>query len=1579
MTQGVYNTSASVLWTKFARVFHQEIYDHYVELRKEKFTVENFMKFYYDNQISRVPEMDYNNSFYNKYLATEDRRAYLFMMHGRQYEYMYKWISERLYFLDTYFKFGEEYDAQCTVRVEYADFDKEDVEFEVQTYIPSYVSIVFKNTGESVEEDKYTVRKKVGRGQIVKFASKVDTATDQEIRIFNAPNIKDFGDISKYTPKSVLVGAAKKLTKLTVGTDKHPNPNLQELALKNNVYLTEIIADNCTAMRYSLDLTGCSNLEKFSAKGSTISSVEFPKGAPLKEIVLPAATTTIKLYDLAILDKLILETKSNEVSKLNKIDISNCPRLTGWKDPLTGEITEGSFCHDILNNYEPLNLLTNINMEVYGYVNNAIFLNSVTKLANKYPENFNIRGKIRYNGQTVPDMYSYFKSDFPDLQITYEFVNNVSSMFENYKNINAVWSRKEKHGTDDNIIITTEYYWTDLRLGEFPPEAYYTYEDKPGRKLDFYDEKDMKLLADEIKERLSPFVRFNNITGMFRGMRCLEYIHDDTFDHIDLSSADASYAFDGCSTLKYIEIPKTLRKLGSYMFANCMNLVVYIPESIYDIDPTAFYTNTHDVGAHPLLLFEQDIDLTGKPGVRDWRSGITRNPETKRAINHELTQIGNTNVNISYFNKGNMKIIYSIENADPDETLIQERFLNLDVPVDANSDFDPIKIENPFSNPLNVYEFLGGSLQHFNNLYSAAIPSFNLPLDDRTNPERLQESECHIARLFKGGNGYILNRDKSNFSMQYLFILPNYKEQYSVFNSRSKVNRFFLKDTQVHNVYVSPNIETIEESAFENCGASKIEVYGAELYPPKLTRIEYEAFRNSGIKQVLIPDTVTDIGDFAFSYCKYITKIKYSNGMTKIPEGCFRSCCESVNIVTDIDGFSNKITEIGNGAFADSYNLRLFLDVPTDDQTENSTEYDCYFKCDKTHSKNINYFTNLEYIGNYAFKGIYGISRLDISNSITYIGKNAFIPDLSRIDPDKPTSNSTLINWLDEDYSGLTIEEGAFINRELNWLCNKPGLKGKILPRICYIPNTHKIGNDAFSPYTSEFDNTGSKLDFILIGEENDDIDYKSIARNHLETITNFYDIIISEDRNIEGTSRSRLLYFLVQDGLNKKALVARLMPLSNGIQSTTVFIPANIPYQGNQYKVTDILTKSLTYNDTNLNNLYFDQFCKLKRIGDSCFTNASLYDIAVIKEDGNKVYNDDGTVLFIPRTVLISDENQNPIGKDIPFKQTSWYKNNTGISNDYIYLNEYCLGYDSQASLALDNKVMKDSIKVIYENAFYNELISSFTFPSELIHICKNAFNRCISLRQINFPNKLRTIDNNAFESCSSLFVLEYTPSITHIGTGAFSGCSNINTIIFPDGMVLDEDSDPLTPSLNEKGVNTTIDKLVISSSVGPIFNTDIGKEYWDFCSLVNLSKLTLSTITKTIELPQITEDGPYKKLYNSDWVEPHYALDFSLPALASKYPEARYADEPILISTTNREFICPKGDYDSNIDLAYIETDYEDSDILRLLLGLSKTTVNNITLSSVLASRMNAAIFSNIRLIRPVSFTIKNIDKRE
>lgn len=1544
MVQGVFNTSKSLLWTKFSRCFHTEIYDRYVELRTNKtFTVENFMKYYYDNQISLIPEMDYNNNFYNKYLATKDRRAYLFMMHGRQYEYMYKWIEERLYFLDTYFSYGKEYTSQCTVRVEYNDYQTTPVTFNIQTYIPSYVYVIFKNSGTDEGDNYMTVRKKVGRGQTVEFSQFISTSTDQEIIIYNASNLKDIGDISIYTPKTVLMDQAVKITKLTVGTDEHPNPNLQQLTLSNNTYLTKLIADNCTSLSYSLNLTGCKNLEKLSLKGSSVTSVDFPDGAPLKEIILPEATTSIKLKNMAILDDLVLEGSA----KLTSLEIINCPKLTGYKvDDGEGNISyvEGPLANTILNTYTPTNTLTRINLEVYGYNTSSKFLDAAASLANLYPENFNIRGRIRYTGSTIPDKYSYFKENFPDLLVTYPNVNNVSNMFENYKNINLVWSRKEKRGEDDNIIESTYYYWTDLKEGQFDADDYVTYEGVTGRSIDAYDDDDMKKLADEIKLRLEPFEKFTNVSSMFRNVRVMEYLHDDTFDHIDLSSANTNYMFDGCNLLKYFEIPKSIKSLGPYMFGNCYRALIYIPNQVNKIDSEAFASINYEIGAHPVLLFEATVNRDAEEGIRDARYGIDRG-ENGRAMQREETIIGQTPVYIDYFQKDSKRLIYNISSVDG--TDITEEYLNL-VSEDIT---DTIA----FNNPLNVSEFLHGSLCNFTNLQHAAIPAFAIPGESDSFIYPLQPLECSIARLFK--DNFVLSSDRNKIKLNTVYVLPSDSDSL-------KIGRYFLQDTAINTIYISPEVKEIEQHAFEKAKATSIEVLGARTaMDVSLQKIGYRAFAESGITRIYIPDTVIDIGDMAFAGCQDILELKYSTSMTYISKGCFSDCATNTTIVESITGFSSNITTIDNAAFRDSINLQLFK--PIENPT---TPFDCYFICDESRSKNINYFTNLEYIGGYAFQKILNITRLDISDSIKYIGECAFRPYHNQ-DFTSVSIADTLINWTGSNYSSLEIGNSAFIYRQLNWLCDKEIGNNNILYKSCYIPKVSKIGNHAFTPYINENDYTGAALNFLLTPAKYDYAyeNWGEIATNHLETIYEYVDLLISRD----DYNRSNFMYIIKQN----QALAGELL-LNGEYLPTQAYIPATVVYNNTTYPVTEILPQAFVNNDSALNNIYFDKDSQLRRIGAGVFKTSTIFNIAVIDpETGDIVLDENNEKKLIPSSIIVDDDYPTPIGDGIPFKSTQWYLFNS-VPNDFIYLNEYCLGYDPNNSILEKTTNIKETTKVIYENAFANESFNSFDLPENLVQIRASAFANCNNILTFNFnrcASTLTTIEKQAFYNCSLLNKVSFTPAIRFVGKDAFGNCPNLQTIEYADGMIVTAQSDPLSPVVDDYDRNEIISKIVISDSMGSFFSP-YGSGFNDFKTLKNIKYLTLSTIEQTMELPLITSDGAYSDLYDPGWTENHYVLDFNDEYLKNKYPEATYAGEYLRIVTTDQYFDCPKGNYTANIDISNVTVTYDDLDIVRILLGLSTTVLNTLTLKKTLAARINASKFSNIREKHLLTLSVKS-----
>ena len=142
--------------------------------------------------------------------------------------------------------------------------------------------------------------------------------------------------------------------------------------------------------------------------------------------------------------------------------------------------------------------------------------------------------------------------------------------------------------------------------------------------------------------------------------------------------------------------------------------------------------------------------------------------------------------------------------------------------------------------------------------------------------------------------------------------------------------------------------------------------------PAGVTEIGNDAFSDSSLAEVNMPDSVKKIGDGAFSFCSALTEITIPNSITKIGNDIFSHCSELTHIT-----IPNSVTEIGDYAFASCYNL-MYITIPD----------------------------SITKIGNYAFSCCYSLTEITIPNSVTKIGNGAFSDcwDLTNIDiPDSVT------------------------------------------------------------------------------------------------------------------------------------------------------------------------------------------------------------------------------------------------------------------------------------------------------------------------------------------------------------------------------------------------------------------------------------------------------------------------------------------------------------------------------------------------------------------------------------------------
>lgn len=135
------------------------------------------------------------------------------------------------------------------------------------------------------------------------------------------------------------------------------------------------------------------------------------------------------------------------------------------------------------------------------------------------------------------------------------------------------------------------------------------------------------------------------------------------------------------------------------------------------------------------------------------------------------------------------------------------------------------------------------------------------------------------------------------------------------------------------------------------------------------------------LNSVVIPDTVTQIGSFAFKGCTNLTSVVMSKNVSAIEKYTFKDCKNLKTIST----LGNKIIEIGDYAFNGCNNLESDILIPSTCKKIGSSAFN---GCEKINSLTLS--NGIEEIGSVAFNDCKSIKSLVIPDSLITMGFSAF-------------------------------------------------------------------------------------------------------------------------------------------------------------------------------------------------------------------------------------------------------------------------------------------------------------------------------------------------------------------------------------------------------------------------------------------------------------------------------------------------------------------------------------------------------------------------------------------------------------
>ena len=188
-------------------------------------------------------------------------------------------------------------------------------------------------------------------------------------------------------------------------------------------------------------------------------------------------------------------------------------------------------------------------------------------------------------------------------------------------------------------------------------------------------------------------------------------------------------------------------------------------------------------------------------------------------------------------------------------------------------------------------------------------------------------------------------------------------------------HNFHINDQEIKDLVIPNSVTSIGGYAFSGCSSLT-----SVTIPNSVTSIGNWAFYDcSSLTSIIIPNSVTSIEESAFRGCSSLTSITIPNSVTSIGDQAFHYCSSLTSIT-----IPNSVTSIGEWAFANCSSLTS-VTIPNSVTSIGSS---AFFGCSGLTSITIP--NSVTSIGSSAFFGCSGLTSITIPNSVTSIGDNAF-------------------------------------------------------------------------------------------------------------------------------------------------------------------------------------------------------------------------------------------------------------------------------------------------------------------------------------------------------------------------------------------------------------------------------------------------------------------------------------------------------------------------------------------------------------------------------------------------------------
>lgn len=586
---------------------------------------------------------------------------------------------------------------------------------------------------------------------------------------------------------------------------------------------------------------------------------------------------------------------------------------------------------------------------------------------------------------------------------------------------------------------------------------------------------------------------------------------------------------------------------------------------------------------------------------------------------------------------------------------------------------------------------------------------------------------------------------------------------------------------------------------------------GSYQVPDSVVKIRTYAFFGTVITSCVLPESIKELGVLCF-YGSYISSINLPSGMSVIPEAAFLSCSLSGDLI-----IPDSVTKIGDSAFANNIHLESVS------FGQGLREIGAY-AFQNTTLRSLMLPNSVESIGIYAFAGtsvtdvqipMYLFGSLDL-NAIfydtPYLGKTGQCGDhvSYSINGDTLVVYGQGLMW---DYWGwnspfnnqyyvtkLVIEEGV------TYVGNATFVNMDGLTEITFPHNILAVGDELIQscPILEKvtFLNpkciipSGALPSWLVICGYDDSTayEYAQVTGNGFESLGEY----VGNDTDIEAITgqlnSSSILWeyqdytltitgegsILVNDGevsgsdypwYELKAFI-RNINIANGITSigayafdhfsqlTAVQLPESLYSIGN----------NAFYYCVRLTGIVLPE--QLESIGDNAFSHCEAIKSVQIPDTVHNL----GNSVFLGCYQLENFElplGITEIGEGMFGSCYNLYK--IDLPDSIIHIGNGAFGN----CYNLSSIHLPSSLDKISWSAFGETNISEIDIPETVTSIERYAFSRCKNLIRISLPENLFSVCYGAFYECTQLHTVIIPEKVQNIEAEAFLGCTHLENIV--------------------------------------------------------------------------------------------------------------------------------------------------------------------------------------------------------